>query len=203
MRSHKQSPGSQVSDIIVYPHRRRMIVWLLLGAVSSFLCFLFFLFMLVLMIAIPSILHDGAAIALAIFFGGMAALVIWATWTIASFFSSGEPTLIINSEGIWIGKIYGSFEIWLSWEEIEGIYLIGNIFHKQLSFRPTNTSVSLSQFGFLQRILLRMNGAPIAILQSYLEKPIEEIIHQVRTRYAHELDHYHIQLHRQLNALWW
>src|SRR5260370_1559508 len=113
-----------------------MIVWLLLGAVSSFLCFLFFIFMLVLMIAIPSILHDGAAIALAIFFGGMAALVIWATWTIASFFSSGEPTLIINSEGIWIGKIYGSFEISLSSESIEGLYLLGNTFNNKLHSPP-------------------------------------------------------------------
>jgi hypothetical protein len=155
------------------------------------------------MIVVPSIAHDGAAIALAIFLGGMTTLGIWATWTIARFFSSGKPTLIINGEGISIGKIYGSFEIQLSWEEIEGIYLIGdNLFHKQLSFRPTDTSVSLSQFGFLQRILLRMNGAPIAIPQSYLEKPIEEIIHLVRTRYARELGHHHIQFHRQLNA-WW
>lgn len=199
VRSHRYLSGSQIPAFIVYPNRRRVMVWLVLGAVSSFLCFLFFLFLLILMMVTPSVFHDGAAIALAIFLGGMAALGIWATWTIASFLSSGEPTLIITGEGIWIGKIYGSFEILLSWEEIEAIYLFVGGIEKQMFIRPTNLALFLSHFGPLTRFFLRLNslnGAPITIAQSFLDKPIAEILDQLDDLYAREVDYYHIRLWR-------
>ena len=75
--------------------------------------------------------------------------------------------------------------------------MLGNWPLKQLAIRPTNVELFLSHFGLHMRFFLRINltnEAPIAIAQSFLEKPIEEILHQLQGLYGRELDSYHIQL---------
>jgi hypothetical protein len=167
-----------------------------MGAVSSLLSFLFFLFVLILIIVIPAS-RNGGAIFTALLMGGLGIAGIWPTRVVASVLSSGEPMLVITHQGIRVGKVYGSFEIILPWEEIEAIYLFGGGIEKQLCIRPTNVGLFLSHFGLLMRFFLRINvltGAPIAVAQSFLEKPIEEILDQVVVRYEQELESYHIQL---------
>ena len=68
---------------------------------------------------------------------------------------------------------------------------------KSWAIRPTNVGLFLSHFGLLMRFFLRINlltGAPITVAQSFLEKPIEEILDQLVARYEQELEYYHIQL---------
>lgn len=200
--SGRQTWG-QTPELIVYIHRRQTRVWVIIGAVSSLLCFLFFIFMLLLLIFIYHF-RNAEAIFLALLMGGFGILGIWPTRTLASLLLSREPMLVITHQGIRIGKLYGSSEIILPWEEIETISVFRTGIEKQLSIRPTNVALFLSQFGPFMRFFLRinlLNGAPIAISQSLLEKPIEEILHQLQAMYAQELEHYHIQLppsHRPL-----
>lgn len=196
VQSHRHLSGSQTPEIIVYPNRWRTRLWLIMGAVSSLLSFLFFLFVLILIIVIPAS-RNGGAIFTALLMGGLGIAGIWPTRVVASVLSSGEPMLVITHQGIRVGKVYGSFEIILPWEGIEAIYLFGGGIEKQLCIRPTNVGLFLSHFGLLMRFFLRINvltGAPIAVAQSFLEKPIEEILDQVVVRYEQELESYHIQL---------
>jgi hypothetical protein len=195
-RSHKHLSGSQTPAIIVYPNRRRTTVWLLVGAVSSLLAFLIFIFVLILIIVIPAA-RNGGAIITAVLMGGGGITAIWPTRVLARVLSSGEPILVITHEGIRVGKLYSSFEIMLPWQEIEAISLFGGGIEKQLFIRPTNVGLFLSHFGLLMRFVLRINlltGAPIAVAQSLLEKPIEEILDQLVVRYEQELESYNIQL---------
>lgn len=196
VRSHRHLSGSQTPAIIVYPNRRRTTVWLLVGAVSSLLNFLIFIFVLILIIVIPAA-RNGGAIIMAVLMGGVGLAALWATRVVASLLFSGEPVLVISHEGIRVGKLYGSFDIMLPWQEIEAIYLFVGGIEKQLAIRPTHVGLFLSHFGLLMRFFLRINlltGAPIAVAQSLLEKPIEEILDQLVVRYEQELESYHIQL---------
>jgi hypothetical protein len=86
-----------------------------------------------------------------------------------------------------VGKLYGSFDIVLPWEEIAAIYLQSDGVQKQHCIRPTNIKVFLSHFSPFMRFFLRinlMNGAPIAIAQSFLDQPIGVILQQLQQRYA-------------------
>lgn len=77
--------------------------------------------------------------------------------------------------------------------------MLGNGLSKQLYIRPVDVRLFLSQYNLLMRFFLRMNlmnGAPIAIAQSLLEKPIEEIVEQLQNLYTEELLTHHIQLKR-------
>lgn len=195
-RSQGHPSEWQTPDIIVYPDRRRTTLCFLLGAGSSLLFFLFFIFVLILIIVIPTFRNAGAVFT-ALFLLDLGVVGTWSTRVVANLLSSGEPALVITHDGIRVGKVYGSVEIMLPWEEIEAIYVPGNWLQKQLSIRSTNVERFLSRFGPLMRFFLRinlMNGAPIAIAQSFLEKPIEEILHQLQALYGQELDYYHIQL---------
>lgn len=188
--------GSQTPAIIVYPNRQRTTVWLLVSAVSSLLAFLFFIFVLILIIVIPAA-RNGGAIITAVLMGGVGFLALWPIRVLARVLSSGEPMVVITHEGIRVGKVYGSFQIMLPWQEIEAIYLFRGGIEKQLAIRPTNVELFLSHFGLLMHLFLRINlltGASIAVAQSLLETPIKEILDQVVVRYAQELESCHIQL---------
>jgi len=196
VQSHRHLSEPQTPAIIVYPNRRRTRLWLFLGAVSSLLALLLFVFILILIIVIPAT-RNGGAIATAVLLGGCGIAALWPTRLLASVLSSGEPMLVITHQVIRVGKVYGSFEIMLPWEEIEAIYLFGGGIEKQFCIRPTNVGLFLSHFGLLMRFFLRINlltGAPLAVAQSFLEKPIAEILDQVMARYTQELEYYHIQL---------
>lgn len=105
--------------------------------------------------------------------------------------------LVITHEGVQVGKLYGSFEIVLPWKEIAAIYPVGGGLEKQLCIRPTNVGLFLSRFSRLMRFFLRMNlmnGAPIAIAQSFLDQSIEEIMRKLQAWYTQELDDHRVQL---------
>ena len=196
--SERQTLKSQTPDITVYPHRRKTLIWIFLGAISSLLCFLFAIFILLLLIFAYHF-HNTEAIFTAILMAGFGILGIWPTHIIASLLSSREPMLGITHEGIRIGKLFGSSEIVLPWEEIEAISLLVGGIEKQLSIRPTHIVSFLSRFNSPMNWCLRMNllfyGVPIVIPQSFLATPIVEILDQLETLYAQELHHHYIDLH--------
>jgi hypothetical protein len=193
-RSHRQTPRFQTPDIIVYPNRRIITIWLILSVVSSLFFFLLFVFVCILMIVTPVSRNAGAIFTTILMFG-FGAMGLWLTRALASLLSSGKPMLVINHRGICVGtKTYGSIEFILPWEEIEAIYMLSSMLNKQLYIRPTNIELFLSRFSPIMRFFLRTNLTPIAVAQFYLEKPIEEILDQLQTQYVRELDHYHIQL---------
>jgi hypothetical protein len=198
VRSHQHLSGSQTPEIIVYPNRRRTTVWLLVSAVSCLLAFLIFVFILILIILVPAT-RNGAAIFTAVLMGGAGLATLSPIRALARLLASGEPTLVITPQGIRVGKLYGPFEMILPWEEIEAIYLFVGGVEKQLFIRPTNLAWFLSRFGLLTRFFLRLNslnGAPITIAQSFLDKPIAEILDQLDDLYAREVEYYHIRLWR-------
>ena len=104
-----QTLKAQPPDIIVYPHRRRTMVWFLLGAVSSLLCFLFSIFILLLLIFVYHFRGVGA-IFTALLMGRLGIVGIWPTRVIASSLFSREPMLSITNQGIRVGKLFGSFD---------------------------------------------------------------------------------------------
>ena len=177
-------------DLIIYPHRRRTTVWLLLGAISAFFCFLFAVFILLLLIFAYHFHNAGAVFALLIF-AGFGTLGIWPTRVIARLLSSKEPMLTISRQGIRIGQLFGSSDINLLWEEIETISMLTGGIELQLAIRTKNTSSLLSHFPLPMRFNLRMNllfyRAAIVISQSFLAQPIEEILYKLEITYAQEL----------------
>ncbi len=182
--------------IVIYPSRWKTRVWLILSEACSLLLLLGCLGIFALMIVVPAA-RNGGSIFAALLFLGLAALGFWPSRVLANLLTSREPMLVITHQGIHVGKLYGSFTIVLPWADIAAIYARGDGFGKQLFIRPTNVRLFLSRFGPQMRFFLRinlMNGAPIAIAQSLLERPIAEIVDQVAQLYAGELHDYHVQL---------
>lgn len=194
----RRTSETPTPDIAIYVNRPRTMVWLALGAGSCVLLFLLCISILIIMGTIPGALNEGS-IACAIVFCGFAVMEIWPVRVIANLWASKEPVLVINHEGIRVGKIYSAATIFLAWKNVEAIYMLGNGLSKQLYIRPVDVRLFLSQYNLLMRFFLRMNlmnGAPIAIAQSLLEKPIEEIVEQLQNLYTEELLTHHIQLKR-------
>lgn len=188
--------GPQSSEIIVYPHRGRTMVWLLLGGVSSGLLVLGCLVVLILMLFVAE-MRNAAAIFLALLLLGLGGVGYWPTRVLADLLTSREPMLVITHQGVRVGKLYGSFDIVLPWEEIAAIYLHSDGIQKQLCIRPTDVEGFLSRFSPFMRFFLRinlMNGAPIAINQSFLDQPIREILQQLHQRYAQEVEAHQVLL---------
>jgi hypothetical protein len=152
---------------------------------------------LIVMIVIPEARNIVVLFLTLIVLGGIGWLGFWPTRTIASVLMSGAPMLVITHQGIRVGKLYGSFDIILPWDEIAAIYLHNNGVEKQLCIRPTNINGFLSHFSPFMRFFLRinlMNGAPISVAQSFLDQPIRVILQQVQQRYAQELEAHQVQL---------
>lgn len=188
--------GPQSSEIIVYPHRRRTMVWLLLVGVSSGLLVLWWLVVLSLMLFVAEV-RNAATIFLALVLLGVGGAGLWATRGIANLLTSGAPMVVITHQGMQVGKLYGPVDIVLPWEEIAAIYLHRDGVRKQLCIRPTNVAEFLARFGPFMRFFLRMNlrnGAPIAINQWFLDQPIGAILQQLEQRYAQVLEAHQVQL---------
>src|SRR5258708_14385126 len=178
------------SDIIVYPNRRRMIGWLALSGVPSLCHGLGTIGMIILMITIPEVRNQGGAIALVILLGSFFVMGTWLTRMLFSVTFSGEPTLVINHAGIRVGKIYGSADIFLPWEEVEAIYSAPRPPYKIFFVRPVDSKLFFSRLSPMMRFTCRlsaMGGAPIALYQSFLDQPADAILKQMQTHYKHKL----------------
>jgi len=194
-QSQRQELGSQALETIVYPNRRIIRVCFFLCAGSALpSCFIS---ILILILIISGSTYDSGAVSTMLLMGGLGSMCIWFTCILAGFLFSKKPMLAINHAGIRAGNLCGLPEVFLSWEEIEVILMLRTEMERQLAIRPKDVRQFLTQFSPLMRFFLwvnSLNGAPIIIPQSHLEKPIEEILRQLRTLYTPELRHYRVQI---------
>lgn len=189
-QSQPPVPGQ---DIAIYPNRRQTI-WrtVICGA-----CLVFLVLVLILSFTTGSSFQASDTGSLIIILAGIA-LVGWLTWRMVSqLLLSRNPILVINREGITIAKMPALSGAFISWGEIETIYVHRYLFYKYLCIRPKNTDQYLARFNGLKQFNMRINsmtGAPINIPQIYLDQPVEEILQRLYHMYASELSYYHVQL---------
>jgi len=118
-----------------------MMVWFFLGAISTALCSLFSTFAFLLLIFVYHF-QDADAIFAALLMAGFGILGLWPTQTFATILSSREPMLSITHQGIRIGKLFGSSDIDLPWEEIAAISINAS---GGLAIHPKNVASFLSR----------------------------------------------------------
>jgi hypothetical protein len=183
--------------IVVYPNRRHLMVWIALSGIPTLLHGLGTLGMLLLMIAVPGVRgQSGAVIVLIVLLGSFFVLGTWLTRMLVHVTFSGEPILVINQTGIRVGKVYGSSDIFLPWEDVESVSMSLRPPYKLFCVQPVDNRRFFSRLSSLTRLTCRLSvlgGPPIAVYQSFLGQPIEEILQQIHERYAHELE-----LHRPI-----
>jgi hypothetical protein len=182
---------AEAPDITIYPNRHRMIGWIALSGIPTLCCGLFTIGLIILMILIPDVRDQGGAIFLTIMMGSFFVMSAWLTRMLFFVTFSGKPTLVISHKGIRVGKIYGFSDIFLPWEEVEAVYCSINPPYTLLCIRPIDNKLFFARLSPLMSFTCRlstMSGAPIALYQSFLDQPIEEILEQMQTRYKRELE---------------
>lgn len=194
-------------DITAYPIRWRVIPWIVVGGVCSLLIILGSPTALALGFVTSIAQGDtGLNLGLGLLVGvlGLAAiealgwLGLWTTRLMIHLLTSKAPMLTVSPQGIRVGKIYGTSEIMLPWEDIASIFLRSEGGYRQLCVRPTNGALFARRLGMLTRAILRVNRlfstAPIAVNQSFLDKPIQTILQEIHDTYAQELAMHQVDL---------
>lgn len=107
-----------------------------------------------------------------------------------------EPYLVINHEGITVGKQALLRKFFISWAEIASLsrgYTSPTVY-KCLNIRPKNGQQFFARFSVLERLNLRRDRskAKIALPQFLLAEPIEAILLRVHEQYTRELKHYEV-----------
>jgi hypothetical protein len=178
-------------DLIIYTNRRGIMPMLIIIIICFIFILLFIVFIGISMFVYPEQRNGGTVFALIVMLG-FGTMCFWLIQSLIGLLSPSTPMLVINHEGIRVGtKTYGSTEFVLPWEEIEAIYILGNMF----CIRPTNKKRLLSHFRPIKRLLLRVTfPKDIYVTQFYLEKPVLGIFEQLGEKYAYELDSYYIRL---------
>jgi hypothetical protein len=196
-------PFSLSQNSAFYPDRRQVLWRTILFVVCFAVSLLCFPLLFVLnFLSHGSFVEAGDTVPLALMLA-MTAFIGQFTW---NFFSSQLPRahlplLVLNREGITVGRMFTLSGSFISWAEIESIYLYtytdAFIQYRYLCIRPRNIQQYLSRFPRLERFyrsFSRRRGTPIAVPEDLLEKSIEEILHQLHSTYASELSYYQIQL---------
>ena len=193
-----------VQEIIVHVNRKQTI-WraILLDLLFLFVLFLFCfsLISIVLMIAQADPGPGDVMLllaALAIPFLLILALVVLlglASWNMTSqFLFIREPYLVINHDGITVGKQALLRKFFIPWAEIASLsrgYTSPTVY-KCLDIRPKNGQQFFARFSVVERLNLRRDlpKAKVALPQFLLAEPIEAILLRVHEQYARELKHH-------------
>jgi hypothetical protein len=191
------APGQ---EIVVYAKRTQAIVRVTICVIA----------LLVLILLIPTMLIVGFVtsgapapgdippliFAFVIILAGIA-FISWITWRTASdFLFNRQPVLRINHEGITVGKVPMLSGYSISWAEIGAVFS-SRYLYKYFCILPKNPDEYLARFKGLDRFNRRMNsviGAPLYMPQTYLDRPIEEIINAIYAGYVNELAQNRVQL---------
>lgn len=122
---------------------------------------------------------------------------VWMTWRMASLIFSHEPLLIINHDGIKVGRIPAQSGFFVPWAEIEAISLYTRTY-EYLCIHPGSQKEALRHFPWWERLIKRINMVlgipPLIVPQFFLARPIEEIIYAIYAGYANNLNNNHVQL---------
>lgn len=189
----KQS-SMQDQAIFVYPDRRQIILEMVGLIVAVFICLLATAHWLNgNSYSIPSIiLASIVLIPLSIFIIFIVVSTVWLLY-------SRNPLLIIDHEGITVGR-RGPFQRrFTPWNQIEAIYVHTSHIHTYFCIRPKDTKRFLRRSHMLERWIRSDNekyGVAVeSLTQAALEMSVDEILQRLATYYSYELETYHIQLH--------
>lgn len=189
----------QGQEIVIYPNRTQAIV-------RTILCGLILAFgIMILLIAIAffSILGTNDQVDYIVPIIAYLALMLpvlafagWTTWSMAQLLKP-TPLLIINHQGITVGKMPMLSGFFIPWHEIEAIHT-STFIYKYLCIRPKDTRQFLKRFNILERFNRLSNTIigvpPLIVPQVFLARPINETLQQLQFFYAHELDTHRIRL---------
>lgn len=195
------SVGEMPTEIIAYPIRRRTFLWVLLCIAGTALYALGCLAVPGVVLVVPQA-HASAVIRLELLLvevllivGGVA--LCGCTRIMLNVLRSGAPTLVISSHGIRVGRLFGSSDIMLPWDETAAIFLNTSTGYRLFCVRPTHPWRFLGRFGPYTRFCLLSNmlyGAPIVVYQSFLDQPIEHLIKQIQEHYGETLALHGVQI---------
>lgn len=186
-----------IGEIAIYPDRKVAIL-------SSTIMVIGLLFVILIL---PGIAILGAAIGEPVKPSDLASLIViipcaafigWLAWRMLStLLFSRKPLLLINREGITVNRVPMYSGFFIPWAEVAAVFPSQYVIYKYLCILPKNTDLSLARFNGFERLLRRMDtaaGSPISLRQTYLGKPVEEIVRQLYSTYASELSYYNVQV---------
>lgn len=110
-----------------------------------------------------------------------------------------DPILLINAQGIAVGRLPGVFgEASISWEEISTLSISSFFFQASLCILPKDRKAYLARFPFWKRLNMGMFSWPgaLKVIQFWTSVSVDEIVQQIGERYALELEENRIQLWR-------
>jgi hypothetical protein len=109
------------------------------------------------------------------------------------------PLLIINYQGITVGKMVMFSGFFIPWHEIDAIHTSTFIYYKYFCIRPKDTRQFLKRFHILERFNRLSNTilglSPLVVPQVFLGRPVEETLQQLQFFYAYELNMHRIRLY--------
>src|SRR5258708_6033034 len=198
-------PPVLAQEIAIYPNRKQAIWRTTVCAVALFFAVLLLIFFAFFFHFLAESSPAGSDFDSLIIFVCFLALILaeiafagWATWRIAStLLFSHKPLLLINREGITVGRMPSLSGFSIPWAEIESIHT-STFMYKYLCIRPRDQKDFLKRFSLLERGIRLSNALigvpPLIVPQVCLERPVEEILRTLYHMYASELSYYRVQL---------
>jgi hypothetical protein len=193
-------PPMQGQEIVIYPNRTQAIVRTILCGVGLAFGIMILAGAIALLFILGTTFQINYIVPLIVYLALMLPILAfggWATWSMAQLFLKPTPLLIINRQGITVGKTPMLSGFFIPWHEIEAIHA-STFIYKYLCIRPKDTKQFLKRFNILERFNRRSNAIigvpPLVVPQVFLERPVEETLQQLPIFYAHELNTHRIRL---------
>lgn len=191
----------QGQEFVIYPNRTQAIVRTILCGVGLAFEILILAGAIALFFILGTTYHTNYIVPSLVYLAFMLPLLAfssWAAWSMAQLFLKPTPLLLINRQGITIGKTPMLSGFFIPWHEIEAIHA-ATFLSKYLCIRPKDTKQFLKRFTLLERFNRRSNAIigvpPLVVPQVFLERPVEETLQQLQIVYAYELHTHRIRLH--------
>jgi hypothetical protein len=189
-----------VQDIAIYPNRGQAIMRISILVVVLVLMIMI-LGLLVFVFSIGGFSADIVTMPLRWVFGVLLVCIAvygWLIWRmVSSLLLTRNPLLLINREGITVGRMLMFSGFFIPWSEIEAISTY-TFMYKYLCIIPRNPREFMKRFNAVERFIRWSNalfGIPRLIVpQVFLERPVAEILPQIYYQYVHELSYYRVQL---------
>jgi|GraSoi_2013_60cm_1033757.scaffolds.fasta_scaffold24300_3 hypothetical protein len=188
-------------EIVIYFNRTQAIVRTIISGIGLVLGIIILLGAIAFIYILGATFHTDYIVPVIIYLAFILPAIAfngWTTWRMAQFFLKPTPLLIINRQGITVGKIPMFSGFFIPWYEIEAIHAY-TFMNKYLCIRPKDTRQFLKRFNALERFNRRSNAIfgipPLVVPQIFMERSVEETLQQLQFFYAHELNTHHIRLY--------
>jgi hypothetical protein len=187
-------------EIVIYFNRTQAIVRTIISGIALVLGIIIFLGAIAFIYILGATFHIDVIVPMIIYLAFMLLAIAfsgWTTWRMAQLSLKPTPLLIINRQGITVGKIsipmFSGF--FIPWYEIEAVHAY-TFLNKYLCIRPKDTRQFLKRFNALERFNRRSNAIfgipPLVVPQIFMERSVEETLQQLQFFYAHGLNTHRI-----------